>query len=203
MHSLIFTVADMAAYRSKEDAPGPEPALLWPDEHTGPWLIQVMWAPVNGRREPVGLEIRSCRGRDDPWPPELPACDQSPPVLTTTVLRKLPFATIVADLRRENAEGDIGFYDSLEGQPGFDRATLQRLKAAAAAEMAAPRRETGQLSEVAAVYRQAWEDGRSPTQAVADHFSISQSAAAKRVSRARQVGYLPLTTRGRPGIAGS
>jgi len=119
------------------------------------------------------------------------------------VLRKLPFATIVADLRRENAEGDIGFYDSLEGQPGFDRATLQRLKAAAAAEMAAPRRETGQLSEVAAVYRQAWEDGRSPTQAVADHFSISQSAAAKRVSRARQVGYLPLTTRGRPGIAGS
>ena len=123
---------------------------------------------------------------------------------TTSVLRDLPFATIVADLRREKAEGDIGFYDWLEGQPGFDseadRAELLRLKSAAAAEMAAPRRETGWLSEVAAVYRLAWEDGRPPTEAVADHFQITHSAAAKRVSRARQAGFLPPTTRGRPGI---
>jgi hypothetical protein len=173
---------------------------LWPDEHIGPWLIQLMWALVKGRREPVGLEIRSCWGQDDASPPGLPAYDQSPPVLTTTVLRKLPFATIVADLRRQNAEGDIGFYDSLEGQPGFDPAELRRLKSAAAADMAAPRRETGRLAEVAAVYRRAWEEGRPPTEAVARHFTISQSAAAKRVSRARQAGYLPPTTRGRPGI---
>jgi hypothetical protein len=106
--------------------------------------------------------------------------------------------------RRESAAGDIGFYDSLEGQPEFDseayRAELRRLKSAAAADMAAPHRETGRLAEVAAVYRQAWKRGRPPTEAVADHFTISQSAAAKRVSRARQAGYLPPTTRGRSGI---
>jgi hypothetical protein len=194
----------MATFRSREDAPGPEPALLWPDEHSGPWLIRVMLAPIKGRREPVGLEIRSYRGRDEAWPPELPVWDQNPPVLTTSVLRELPFATMIADLRRETAAGDIELYDRLEGQPGFhteaERAELRQLKSAAAADLAAPRRNTTGLREVAAVYRQAWKGGRPPTQAVADHFTISQSAAAKRVSRARQAGYLPPTTRGRPGI---
>jgi hypothetical protein len=124
-------------------------------------------------------------------------------VLTTTALRELPFATIVGDLRREMAEGDADFYDWLAGQPEYqspaDQGSLRRLRSAAAL----PQPAAGRYAEVAEVYQRAWQEGRPPTQAVAEHFTISQSAAAKRVSRARQAGYLPLTTRGRPGIAGS
>lgn len=39
--------------------------------------------------------------------------------------------------------------------------------------------------------------GDNPTAAVAEDFGISRSAAAQRVRRARQLGYLPKTTRGR------
>ena len=97
------------------------------------------------------------------------------------------------------AEGDVEFYGWLAGQPEYrspaDQDSLRRLRSAAAR----PRATDGRYAEVAEVYRQAWQDGRPPTRAVAEHFVISPSAAAKRVSRARQAGYLPLTTRGKPG----
>lgn len=53
--------------------------------------------------------------------------------------------------------------------------------------------------EVAAVYAKALRELRPPTQAVADYFNIQKSGAAKKVSRARQRGFLPKTTRGRIG----
>jgi hypothetical protein len=187
----------MTRYRSWEDAPVPshQEALLWPDDRRGPWLIVVTWAGIEGRLEPVGLEIRGYREDGEDWPPMLPARDQGPPILTTTTVRELPFATIVADLRREQARGHRDFIDFLAGQPEYqseaDQASLRRLRSAGTRRAAA-------LAEVARVYRQAWQDGQPPTRAVAGHFTISQSAAAKRVTRARQAGYLPLTTRGKP-----
>lgn len=200
-YSHLVTVASMAKFRAREDAPGQQVALLWPDDRRGPWLVRVMWAPVEGRPECVGIEMRSYRETGEEWPPELPHWSDHPEVLTTTALRELPFATIVGDLRREVAEGDAEFYGWLAGQPEYrspaDQESLRRLRSAAAQ----PRRAAGRYTEVAEVYQHAWQKGRPPTQAVAEHFTISQSAAAKRVSRARQAGYLPLTTRGRPGIA--
>lgn len=172
--------------------------LLWPDGQRGPWLIDIMWAPIGDRDECIGLEIRSYRERkgERAWPPELPTWDQDPAILTTTTLRELPFATIVADLRRERRAGHVDFTDWLATQPEYqseaDQASLRRLRSAGT------RRPAAALAEVAQVYRHAWETGRPPTQAVAEHFVISHSAAAKRVSRARQAGYLPLTTRGKP-----
>ncbi|CAN5388826.1 hypothetical protein BH10ACT8_BH10ACT8_11320 [soil metagenome] len=53
---------------------------------------------------------------------------------------------------------------------------------------------------VAEVYVAAWTAGDSPTRAVAEHFTISHSAAAKRVSRAREAGFLPQTKQGRAGL---
>jgi len=159
-----------------------------------------MWAPVGDRNECVGLEIRSYRERegDRAWPPELPTWDQGPAVLTTTTLRGLPFASIVAELRREMLTQDADFYDWLAHQPEYqseaDQAKLRRLRSRGSG-----RQSAAALTEVAQVYRHAWETGQPPTRAVAEHFTISQSAAAKRVSRARQAGYLPLTTRGKPG----
>jgi len=53
------------------------------------------------------------------------------------------------------------------------------------------------LAEIARAYRAAWQSGAAPTVAVAERFSLSRSAAAKRVARARSAGLLPPTTRGR------
>jgi hypothetical protein len=187
----------MAAFRSNEHAPvrNHQDALLWPDARSGPWLIVVTWAGIEGRLEPVGLEIRGYREDGQAWPAVLPARDQSPAILATTIVREIPFATIVAELRRERAVQHVGFIDFLARQPEnqseADQASLRRMRAAGT-------RRHAQVAEVAEVYRQAWQDGRPPTRAVAEHFVITQSAAAKRVARARQAGYLPLTTRGKP-----
>ena len=195
--SRIPTVTGMTAFRSNDhaDVRRDQDALLWPDARRGPWVIVVTWAGIEGRLEPVGLEIRGYR-EGDAWPRVLPTRDQDPAVLATTTLRELPFATIVADLRRQRAAQHTDFIDFLAAQPEYqaeaDQASLRRLRAAGT------RRPTAWLAEVAEVYRQAWQDGRPPTRAVAAHFTISQSAAAKRVARARQAGYLPLTTRGKP-----
>lgn len=192
----------MARFQHIQDAPveSYQDALLWPDQRTGPWLIVVTWTNIEGRLEPVGLEIRSYREREggQAWPPALPTWDQAPPVLSTTILRGLPFATIVTDLRRERQEIHIAWVDGMAADPQWqsepDQAALRRLRSAGT------RQPTAALAAVAEVYRQAWQDGRKPTRAVAKHFVISQSAAAKRVSRARQAGDLPLTTRGKPGV---
>ena len=196
--SRILTVAGMAAFRSDEQAPvrTDQDALLWPDPQTGPWLITVTWADFEGRLEPVSLEIRGYREDGQAWPPVLPLRDQGPAILATTTLREIPFATIVADLRRQRAAQHADFIDFLAAQPEYqteaDQASLRRLRSSGTRRPAA-------LAEVAEVYRHAWRDGRPPTRAVAEHFVISQSAAAKRVARARQAGYLPLTTQGKPG----
>lgn len=52
---------------------------------------------------------------------------------------------------------------------------------------------------VAEVYATAWADGVHPTKAVAEHWLIAKTTAAKWVSRARDLGFLEPTTRGRPG----
>jgi hypothetical protein len=53
--------------------------------------------------------------------------------------------------------------------------------------------------EVAETYRKAFAEGRlTPTRAVARRFNVPPSTAAKWVSRCRNFGLLPPTTRGRP-----
>jgi hypothetical protein len=188
----------MADYRHNDNASvrSDQSELLWPHPRIGPWLITMTWTGIEGREEPVGLVIRSYRESGQEWPRVLPTLDQAPAVLTTTTLRELPFATIVADLRRERRGAHVGLVDHLAAQPEYqseaDQASLRRLRSAGM------RRPAAQLAEVARVYSQAWHDGLHPTQAVADYFTITPSAAAKRVSRARQAGYLPTTTRGKP-----
>ena len=55
------------------------------------------------------------------------------------------------------------------------------------------------LAEVAEIYARST---KHPTSAVAHHFGISQSAAAKRVARCRAAGLLPPTIRGRETLPG-
>lgn len=50
------------------------------------------------------------------------------------------------------------------------------------------------LTDVAAVYAKARENGQGPTRAVADHFEVAHSTAAKWVGQARKNGLLPAWT---------
>ena len=56
------------------------------------------------------------------------------------------------------------------------------------------------VAEAAALYASALSVGQHPTAAVAAGLNISRSAAAKRVARARALGLLPATTRGKVKI---
>lgn len=51
--------------------------------------------------------------------------------------------------------------------------------------------------QVAEAYSAACEDGLPPTTTVAEQSRVSKTTAAKWVARARDLGYLPPTTRGK------
>ena len=57
------------------------------------------------------------------------------------------------------------------------------------------------LREVAEVYRRAHEEGRPPTQSVAEQFHVSHSSAGRWVVEARKVGILGPATGTKPGEA--
>jgi len=185
-------------YRLHPDAPADWTALLWPDSQRGPWLLRLRWAPVRGRIECTGLEVRSYRETAEEWPPEMPLWSEDPPVLMTSLLRDLPLHSIVTDVRQELAERSAEFGSWLGEQPEFSAAEDQARLRQGAARWVKPRGSAAVLAETARVYDEAWAAGAPPTKAVAEHFTISDSAAAKRVSRARSAGLLPATTRGKP-----
>jgi hypothetical protein len=193
--SRFQTPTVRGVYCLHPDAPGDWTALLWPDAQQGPWLVRLMWAPVRGRIECIGLEVRGYRETTEEWPPELPLWSGDPPILMTSVLRELPLHSIVTDVRQEMAENSEEFGSWLAEQPGFSAEDQTALRQA----WTQPRDSLDVLAEVARVYDEAWASGARPTKAVAEHFTISHSAAAKRVSRARTAGLLPKTTRGKPG----
>ena len=122
------------------------------------------WALVDGRAEPVRVVVYT-----DP-----------PRAITAEAVRRLPLGTVLGAMRRDLAWEAPG----IEGEHG-------RVREAAGT---GPRRGRALLAddlrEVADVYRHAWFEGRHVTQAVADHFRIAPSTAAKRIGAARNAGLL-------------
>lgn len=202
LHTLPQALTVAPVYRRHPEAPDDKPfALLWPDPRRGPWLLVLEWAPVHGRMECVGMELRSCRLPGEDWPSELPGWDQNPPVLTSRVLRELRLGEVLHDLRQAQADATLDWTSTFNEDTAEDRAVRESVRRLAAAWAEEPGATEGQ-AEVARVYLNAWRAGRPPTKAVQEHFTISYSAAAKRVSRARQAGLLPETRRGRAGAGG-
>lgn len=162
---------------------------LWVDDDSRPWLVRATFARVGERMEVVGMEVRSVRldGEEHlaPYLPTKSDGSSSPVPMNSTVWRAV--GTLASELRHH-------YVSALDGAGLLDRVGNER----AAAAWRAPRdRVEARLEEVAAVYKAAVDDGRSTTRAVADHFGLSEHAAAKRVQRAREAGHLPPTNRGR------
>jgi hypothetical protein len=179
----------------------------WPDEDLGPWLLGLYWSEVEGRIECVGMELRSVRR---------PAADEEAPgspwrggrgrleipsVLSTAVLRDLPLGRIVQDTKRSQA-GFRRWWAGLERERR--RELLAKAKAWEGHHAGGPRGYGYRhFEEVAAIYRAAQgpdaAPGRAkPTTAVAEHYGVTKSTAAKWVARARspEMGLLPPARRG-------
>lgn len=149
--------------------PARNAGIEWTDPPTRiPLLVDLEWSLIDGRVEPVRVTISS---RD---------ADRA---VTAEVVRRVPIGKIVAETRAARHA-----YWEQEAAKFYPSETdAQRDNVARAAEVHRP---DGGLSEVADVYRTAWERGDSVQQAVAAKFNLSPSGAAKRIARARARGYL-------------
>ncbi len=196
-------------------------AILWPDPDVGPWLVQVWWRAQHGVPTPVGISLTSWA--DDP---EASGAHQLPrgtdevalPRLDGQVVRALPVGQVLDRARRQ-------LRDQLAAAQATAREQLQAVDerntparhAVAQARLQTVVERTSDLRvaldsgrrgrdlgdehyrEVAVVYARALQEGRRPTKAVQEHFTVEKSTAAKKVARARERGFLPKTTRGRVG----
>jgi hypothetical protein len=187
--------------------------LRWRDRDGRDWLVQVQLAIVDGRAECVGLDLRSYRQdgvrlerftHDD-----FPEKGEAAGVVTASLLRAFPVGRLIAEAKqtaRILAEQDAepppvpDELRELERRAGVEGgADYWRAFRAIQAHERLPALRGGRppiydLEEVAKVYLRG---GATPTRAVAEHFHISRSAAAKQVARARETGFLDKTTQGK------
>lgn len=190
--------------------------LLW--EHGGrKWLVKLRFARIaaSGRVECVGIDLRSfIEPEEKKNPSALPVVRNVPTVTTTdgvitaALLREFPAGRMIQEGARELAhqfylqERIQDIHEALGGigpHPQKAKSMRQRQRASKS-PIGGPGRppyyDEDHFRQVAAIYTAAYETGLPPTQAVKDHYQISESAAGKHVRRARKLGFLPLTTRG-------
>jgi hypothetical protein len=148
----------------------PDTFRFWPNARTGPWKVELHWAVVDDRAECIGVTVTS-----DYEPARGKGARLRP--LRTTEWREINPSTFIEEDRQLAEILPPIQAETYRKPPGMSADTLAMLR------------------EVARVYRAA---GRKPTKAVADHFTITDSAAAKRVARAREIGLLP---KSRSGVA--
>lgn len=166
--------------------------LLHPDPKEGPLWVALHWATLNGRNECVGVTIVNGgwlrRGGDDEGSDfeALPgkSLDDLAPLRATQV--RIPIDRMVSEHRRAAAALPDGAREIALGIRGWKVPAVRGWG-------------PDHLFAVAQVYLETWQAGGNPTSAVAEHFDVSKSAAAKWVARCRdpEVGLIPPTTRGK------
>lgn len=170
-----------------------ETGRFWPDAVDGPWEIICTWAVVAGRAECVGISVmpRPDLIRDGPSEH-----------ITTTLMRSIPFGEVIDELRRvwielaERRRFSTGEYVNPELRGEFLKAFKKAGKVGRP-----PLYGPDHFEDVARVYREAFARGDPPTLSVADHWTVSKSAAAKWVARCRELGLLARNPgQGRPGV---
>jgi hypothetical protein len=148
----------------------------------------------------VSLGFRAVGGKVECTDVRIEPIDQEhPPAVTTEkVLRRIPLARFVDKIRIEDLTNEMG---SLVGIPGPGRLgdlaqeAIRQLSEGQQSKRGRPRtRGKDHFAEVARVYV---SSPTKPTKAVAEHFDVTSSTAANWVSRARELGLIAPTTRGR------
>jgi hypothetical protein len=182
-----------------DEAQQPARKLLWPDRRRGPWLIEGTWGVVAGRWECVGLSARSVRRATETWAEHLPleASTAEGAPLTAELWRSVPVGKVVAEMRRRQVAENAANLRAAKRLPHAPAWALDEMQNALDMWSSPVLRDGTAPERTASVYLAAWREGRNPTRAVAEHFTISDSAAAKRVARARAAGLLPKTKPGK------
>lgn len=163
-------------------------------------MIVVHFDEVGGRPECVGLEMwgktTTSAGSVARFTPDRRSVESPVTPVTAEALRSVPLGRLVGEARRRQA----GLADRLSRLGGPAGASGERSK-----EVWAPRvtrrrpiYDAEHWREVARIYSEAWQAGDDPTTAVARHYYVSKSTAAKWVAKARnQLGLIPTTEKGR------
>lgn len=186
---------------------------FWPDPDVGPWYVRLYFGEVEGRAQCVGLELRSFRWsshRSDTTEGEvsgsllaLPRQMQTTP-LTTSVLRRFKVAEVVAETKQSQAAFREWWAEREPARAAEIREAAQWWGEEPKGKGGRPSYGPDFYRKVAEVYAEAWRGGDNPTKAVAqdprlEHTPVSKSTAANWVSKARQMGFLGKTTRGKGG----
>jgi hypothetical protein len=176
------------------------------DEFTGLYAWGRYWlilhgGLVQGRLEVMGLEVRAYPSARDAQPSFPPiTAEAMRGVLVGEMSLKLREAYVAAlEAKSRDELDDTGAIDA--GFVEWEREQARRVLPVARAGLRTtatgrPGLTAEYLREVAEFYSREELAGRRPTKGVADHWSVSPSTAAKWVSRARKLGYLPETTKG-------
>ena len=158
----------------------------WPDSDGGPYTVTVYFDVDDGRPQCVGVEIRGTT--------------QTP--ITATSLR-LPLGRLIDESRRQFIKMSESWLKMAEHgpvPPGFVQ-EAEEMQSEWGGKIARARRPLygdDHWTSVADVYRAAWVNGDPPTLAVADHWHVSKSTAAKWVAKARnEFHLLPATDKGK------
>jgi hypothetical protein len=164
---------------AQPETPRETPPIRWRAKD-GLYDITLRFAPIDGRMECVGVDVQ-------PVPGTRP--------VTAVALHSLPLGKLI-EKRRKQAGDIVVKVDTVGaiawvGQPVV--VTVSRRGGRP------PRYGPEHWQEVALIYRDAYEHSpnRTPTRAVARHFKVSDTAAAKWVAKCRRLELLPKTTRGK------
>lgn len=181
----------------------------WPDRRYGPFMVQIRMEPIGARFEVVELAIGSLGDDERITGSELRdvrvaelAREYAQFLLKMDVSRRLepsPPEVIIDSSGREltGPERDA-WLANREAHVAPARRAAQRERAALAAVPRASKRAAAVGDDVVArIYDDAFRNHVSTTRAVAQALGISETAAAKRVHRARSNGFLPPTEKGR------
>lgn len=185
---------------------------LAPDSSSGPWAVAPKFVVLDdGTIRCSGMSIAWCPmmraaeagAKAAELPPDQmvpvewgdPDAMPDPEELTATILRSIPFASITGAMRSRlpGLAAIARSFDawaaeqsgaSAPNRPSVSDHTLRRRK----------RLDDAHYEKVAKVYREA---KTRPRAAVADHFYVAHSTAARWVTECRERGLLPKTSRGR------
>lgn len=183
----------------------------WPDPRSGPYMVQIRMEPIRGRFEVVELAMGSVKDDVRITGSELRevrvaelARKAAELMLGIDVSRRLdlpPPETIIdtrtgQELTGEDRSAWLARREKRVGAPA--RREANRERAALSAVPRAPKRG-GRADDavIAEIYDEAFRKRVPTTKAIAERLGISETAAAKRVHRARLSGYLPPTEQGR------
>jgi hypothetical protein len=195
---------------------------VFTDDRGRRWSVTTAWDLFDGRIEPVEVVIRAV----PPGPLTAEALRRLPlgtrfneirqeiaSIMRHLAVRHPPWEELTEDER----SSWLAFLDAGWGRPHslaeaerayrwmipVDLTDEDRAAALAVADGLEARKgrtlTSDHLHVVADVYRTAWREGADPRRAVAEHFHLSDSGAAKRIRAARDAGVLGPA---RPGKAG-